>query len=74
MIIYHEAAYDVSTFEYYYDERASADTAQNNDHQLTNIIEDGQNNTVLAISGCIRGTTMEILYSELGLQSFCERL
>ena len=70
-IIYHKPSHDIFSSEYY-SERASSDPLHNNE-QFTNKIEAVQYNSALAITGCIRGTSREKLYSELGLESLCER-
>ena len=44
-----------------------------NNEQFTNKIEAVQYNSALAITGCIRGSSREKLYSELGLESLSER-
>ena len=63
--------HDIFSSEYY-SERASSDPLHNNE-QFTNKIEAVQYNSALAITGCIRGTLREKLYSELGLKSLSER-
>ena len=70
-IIYHKHLHDIFTSEYY-SERASSYPLHNNE-QFTNKIEAVQYNSALAITGCIRGTSREKLYSELGLESLSER-
>ena len=68
---YHKPLHDIFSSEYY-SERASSDPLHNNE-QFTNKIEAVQYNSALAITGCIRGTSREKLYSELGLESLSER-
>ena len=70
-IIYHKPTYDIFSSEYY-SERASSDPMHVNE-QFTNKIEAVQYNSALAITGCIRGTSREKLYSELGLESLYDR-
>ena len=70
-IIYHRPTFDIFSSEYY-SERASADPIHTNEH-FTNKIEAVQYNSALAITGSIRGTSKEKLYSELGLESLYER-
>ena len=62
-IIYHKPLHDIFSSEYY-SERVSSDPLHNNE-QFTNKIEAVQYNSALAITGCIRGTSREKLYSEL---------
>ena len=70
-IVYHKPLHDIFSSEYY-SEKASSDPLHNNE-QFTNKIEAVQYNSALAITGCIRGTSREKLYSELGLESLSER-
>ena len=49
----------------HYSDRAKSDPVYIN-HEFTNKIESVQYNAALAITGCVRGTSGEILYSELG--------
>ena len=71
MFIYHKPIYD-DFFSTYYSDRAKADPAYTN-VQFTNKIESVQYNAALAITGCVRGTSKEKLYSELGLTSLYDR-
>ena len=70
-IIYHKPVYDEFISEYF-SERASSDPVNINE-QFTSKIEAVQYNSALAITGCIRGTSKEKLYSELGLESLYDR-
>ena len=70
-IIYHKPLHDIFSSQYY-SERASSDPLHNNE-QFTNKIEAVQYNSALAITGCVRGTLREKLYSELGLESLSDR-
>ena len=70
-IIYHKPLHGIFSSEYY-SERASSDPLHNNE-QFTNEIEALQYNSALAITGCIRVTSREKLYSELGVESLFER-
>jgi hypothetical protein len=70
-IIYHKPIHDEFTREYF-SERASADPIRINE-QFNNKIETVQYNSALAITGCIRGTSKQKLYSELGLVSLYDR-
>ena len=56
----------------YYSERAKSDPSNTN-YDFSRKIESVQYNAALAITGCIRGTNRERLYSELGLTSLYDR-
>ena len=63
-IIYHKSSNDeLSTFEY------EANTPINANINFNSRIESVQYNAALAITGCIRGTSREKVYNELGLMS-----
>ena len=70
-ILYHKPMYDDFNSSYY-SERSRNDPTNTNYH-FTNKIEKVQYNAALAITGCIRGTSREKLYSELGLTSLYDR-
>ena len=70
-VIYHKPTYD-DFYSLYYSERSKSDPINTN-LQFTNKIESVQYNAALAITGCIRGTSREKLYSELGLTSLYDR-
>ena len=70
-VIYHKPTYD-DFYSSYYSERAKNDPANTN-FQFTNKIEAVQYNAALAITGCVRGTSREKVYSELGLTSLYDR-
>ena len=70
-VIYHKPIYDDFSKEYY-SERAPTDPMKIN-AQFTNELEPVQYNSALAITGCVRGTSKEKLYIELGLSSLCDR-
>ena len=70
-VIYHKPTYD-DFYSVYYSERAKSDPVNTN-YQFTNKIESIQYNAALAITGCIRGTSKEKLFSELGLTSLHDR-
>ena len=70
-VIYHKPSYD----DFYcacYSERAKTDPVNIN-VQFNDKIEALQYNAALAITGCVRGTSREKLYSELGLTSLYDR-
>ena len=70
-VIYHKPTYD-DFYSNYYSERAKSDPINTN-YEFNNKIEAVQYNAALAITGCIRGTSREKLYSELGLTSLYDR-
>ena len=70
-IIYHKPSLDVLSEEYY-SERAIADPAHTNENFM-NKIEAVQYNSALVITGCVRGSSREKLYLELGLEPLYER-
>ena len=70
-VIYHKPTYD-DFYSTYYSERAKTDPVNTN-FQFTNKIEAVQYSASLAITGCVRGTSREKLYSELGLTSLYDR-
>ena len=70
-VIYHKPMYD-DFYSKYYNERAKSDPINTN-YQFNNKIESVQYNAALAITGCVRGTSRERLYSELGLTSLYDR-
>ena len=70
-IIYHKPSFDVFS-ERYYSERAISDPAHTNENFM-NKIEAVQYNSALAITGCVRGSSREKLYLELGLEPLYER-
>ena len=70
-VIYHKPTYD-DFYSTYYSERAKTDPVNTN-FQFNNKIEAVQYNASLAITGCVRGTSREKLYSELGLTSLYDR-
>ena len=59
---------DFEFYSKYYSERARSDQVNTNS-EFTNKIESVQYNASLAITGCVRGTSREKLFSELGLTS-----
>ena len=63
-VIYHKPTYD-DFYSEYYSERSKNDPVPLNP-QFTNKIESVQYNSALAITDCIRGTSIERLYNELG--------
>ena len=70
-VIYHKPSYD----DFYcacYSERAKTDPVNIN-AQFNDKIETVQYNAALAITGCVRGTSREKLYSELGFTSVYDR-
>ena len=70
-VMYHKPSYD----DFYcacYSERAKTDPVNTN-AQFNDKIEAVQYNAALAITGCVRGTSREKLYSELGLTSLYDR-
>ena len=70
-IIYHKPSFDEFSTEYY-SERAQTDPIQTNGN-FNSKIESIQYNSALAITGCIRGTSREKIYAELGLESLYDR-
>ena len=70
-VIYHKPTYD-DFYCNYYSERAKTDPINTN-YAFTNKIESVQYNAALAITGCVRGTSREKLFSELGLTSLYDR-
>ena len=70
-VIYHKPTYD-DFYRQYYSERATSDP-ENTNYEFTSKIESVQYNAALAITGCVRGTSREKLYSELGLTSLYDR-
>ena len=70
-VIYHKPMYD-DFYCQYYSERAISDPINTN-YLFNNKIESVQYNASLAITGCVRGTNRERLYSELGLMSLYDR-
>ena len=70
-VIYHKPNYD-EFYSQYYSERAKSDPVNTN-CEFTNKIEVVQYNAALAITGCVRGTSREKLFSELGLTSLYDR-
>ena len=56
----------------YYSERAPTDPMKIN-AQFTNKLESVHYNSALAITGCVRGTSKEKLFTELGLSSLYDR-
>ena len=70
-VIYHKPNYD-EFYSQYYSERAKSDPVNTN-CEITNKIEIVQYNAALAITGCVRGTSREKLFSELGLTSLYDR-
>ena len=72
-VIYHKPTYD-DFYSKYYSERAKSDPVNTN-HDFTNKIESVQYNAALAITitGCVRGTSREKLFAELGLTSLYDR-
>ena len=70
-VIYHKPMYDDFSSKNY-SERGKSDPVHTN-FAFTNKLESVQYNAALAITGCIRGTNRETLYSELGLTSLYDR-
>ena len=70
-VIYHKPTYD-DFYSKYYSERAKSDPV-NTSHVFTNKIESVQYNAALAITGCVRGTSREKPFAELGLTSLYDR-
>ena len=70
-VLYHKPMYD-DFYSNHYSERSKNDPINTN-YQFTNKIEAVQYNAALAITGCVRGTSREKLYSELGLTSLYDR-
>ena len=70
-VIYHKPTYD-DFYSNYYSERAKSDPINTN-YEFTNKIESVQYNDALAIIGCVRGTSREKLFLELGLTSLYVR-
>ena len=70
-VIYHKPTYD-DFYRSCYSERSQTDPINTNS-QFTCKIESVQYNACLAISGCVRGTSREKLYAELGLTSLYDR-
>ena len=70
-VIYHKPMY-ADFYNKYYSERAKSDPSNTN-YDFSRKIESVQYNAALAITGCIRGTNRERLYSELGLTSLYDR-
>ena len=70
-VIYHKPTYDDFSGDQY-GERSINDPLHTN-LQFTNKIESVQYHAALAITGCIRGTSKEKLYNELGLTSLYDR-
>ena len=70
-VIYHKPTYD-DFYSNYYSERAKSDPINTN-YKFTNKIESVQYNDALAITGCVRGTSREKLFLELGLTSLYDR-
>ena len=70
-VIYHKPTYDDS-YSNYYSERAKSDPINTN-YEFTNKIESVQYNAALAITGCVRGTSREKFFLELGLTSLYDR-
>ena len=56
----------------YYSERCKTDPVNTNS-RFTNKFEAVQYNAALAITGCVRGTSREKIYTELGLTSLYDR-
>ena len=71
IVIYHKSIYGDFSNEYY-SERALTDP-MNTHLQFTNKLVSVQYNSAMALTGCIRGTSEEKLYSELGLSCFFDR-
>ena len=70
-VIYHRPTFD-DFYSQYYSERSKNDPVNTN-FDFTNKIESVQYNAALAITGCVRGTSREKLYAELGLTSLYDR-
>ena len=70
-VIYHKSTYDDFCSKYYC-ERAKSDPVNPN-HEFTYKIESIQYNAALAITACVRGTSREKLFAELGLTSLYDR-
>ena len=70
-VIYHKPTYD-DFYSNYYSERAKSDPINTN-YEFTNKIEYVQYNAALDITGCVRGTSRENLFFELGLTSLYDR-
>ena len=70
-VIYHKPMYD-DFYSKYYSERAKHDPSNTN-YDFSRKIESVQYNAALAITGYIRGTNRERLYSVLGLTSLYDR-
>ena len=70
-VIYHKPMYD-DFYSKYCSERAKSDPSNTN-YDFSRKIESVQYNAALAITGCIRGTNRERLYSELGLTFLYDR-
>ena len=70
-VIYHKPTYD-DFYSTYYSERSNTDPINTN-FRFNNKIESIQYNAALAITGCIRGTSREKIYNELGLTSLYDR-
>ena len=68
---YHKPSHD-DFYSKYYSDRAKSDPVNPN-HEFINKIESAQNNVSLAITGCIRGTSREKLFAELGLTTLYDR-
>ena len=70
-VIYHKPTYD-DFYSNYYSERAKSNPINTN-YEFTNKIESVQYNAALAITGCVRGTSREKPFLELGLTSLYDR-
>ena len=70
-VIYHMPTYD-DFYSTYYSDRSKTDPINTN-FRFTNKVEAVQYNAALAITGCVRGTSREKLYTELGLTSLYDR-
>ena len=70
-LIYHKPTYD-DFYSNYYSERAKSDPINTN-YEFTNKIESVKYNAALAVTGCVRGTSREKLFLELGLTSLYDR-
>lgn len=70
-IIYHKPVFTEFS-KAYFTERASTDPIHLNE-SFSNRIENVQYRSALAITGCIKGTSRERLYNELGLESLSDR-
>ena len=70
-VIDHKQTHD-EFYSKHYSERAKSEPVITNS-EFTNKIESVQYNAVLAITGCVRETSREKLFSELGLASLYHR-